>query len=369
MADNKELRITIIGLGLIGGSLAKAIRQNLSISNITAIDSCSEYLDQAMEEKTIFRGLDRADSSIRDSDIIFICTPVNKTFEYVNMISGNVRKGCIITDVGSTKSGIMSRINNMCNPLCFIGGHPMTGSEKSGYSASSANLFENAYYVLTPGAQVNSSKIEFMKEFISAIGAFPIVMDPDEHDRVTGAISHVPHVIAAGLVNLVHESDTSDGIMKVLAAGGFKDITRIASSDAYIWRNITLSNKKFIADMLYKYMNILNEFCHKMNCNNEDELYNFFAKAKDYRSCFSSTRKGPIPQNFEIVVDVEDKPGIIGEIATLLGDHGINIKNINISNSREFELGCLTITLVDQFSMDKSVKLLQCNKYKVFTKM
>jgi prephenate dehydrogenase len=173
-----------------------------------------------------------------------------------------------------------------------------------------------------------------------------------------GSISHVPHIVASALVNIVKALDTKDGKMLMLAAGGFKDITRIASSNPEMWENIISSNKDHITDILDLYIGTLTDLKTHINSGDSSDIYNFFNTARNYRNLFSSSRTGLINPINELVVDVIDKPGIIGEIATILGEHKINIKNISVSNSREFENGCLKISLQDPESVEKAFALL-----------
>ncbi|NUM33049.1 MAG: prephenate dehydrogenase [Candidatus Brocadiae bacterium] len=358
-------RITIIGLGLMGGSLAKALKTRVPVREIFAVDCSLEPINQAIAEGVIDKGFHSMESPVLESDIIFICTPIKKTFEYINQMEGKVNKNCIITDIGSTKDDIIKYINKMLNPPVFIGGHPMTGTEKTGYSFSVAHLFENAYYILTPSKTTTPESIRLMTYIIHAIGAIPITLESDHHDAIVGTISHVPHIIASALVHLVKDSDRSEGLMKLLAAGGFKDITRIASSGAEMWENIVLSNKDEIKGILQSFLQIIQKFGHFLDQEESGKVYEFFKNAKHYRDSFPCTRKGTIPPLFEIAVDVMDKPGILGKIATLLGNNHINIKNMNISNSREGEQGCLRITLPCNDSMDKAYYLLNIEGYKV----
>jgi len=362
--ENKK--VSIIGLGLIGGSLAKALHERLGITDITAVNRSVESINQAVKDRCISRGFSEINEYVLDSDIIFICTPVKNTLAYLNMLAGNVKPGCIITDVGSTKGEIIKFVNSMPSPPCFIGGHPMAGTEKTGYSAGFSHLFENAYYILTPAKSATSAAVECLEELIKGIGGIPVILDAEEHDKITGSVSHVPHVIASALVNMVKNSDSPDCKMQMLAAGGFKDITRIASSSPEIWESIVLSNKEKIGEILDDFIEMLHSFKDLMESGNSSQIYEFFEQARAYRSLFPSVSKGLLVPVFEIIVDVVDKPGIIGRIASILGNNNINIKNINVSNSREFEQGCLIITLPDAESANIAFDLLGNSGYKVY---
>lgn len=359
-------KITVIGLGLIGGSLVRALRERIGIKDITAINRSTEALDAALKDKSITRGFNELNNFVYDSDIIFICTPVKKTLEYIDLLKDKVGPGCILTDVVSTKQEIVSYINLTENPPIFIGGHPMAGTEKTGYGSGFVHLFENALYVLTPSKTSDEASLSLMVDIVKGIGAIPMVMDAEEHDRITACVSHVPHVIAAALVNMVRDLDSEDGKMKMIAAGGFKDITRIASSSPEMWENIVLSNKEQIKGILDTYVEILINFKGHIENNESEKIYNYFESAKNYRDKFSTIKKGLIHPIYELIVDVIDRPGIIGEIASILGLNGVNIKNIEVLNNREMVQGCLRISLPDSESLHKAYELLTNNCYKAY---
>ncbi len=362
----KPTNITIIGLGLIGGSLAKAINKKPGLVDILAVDSDSHTLELALSEGVISKGFTSLCGEVFDSDIIFICTPVRQTINYISQLAPHIRQGCIVTDVCSTKQKITEYVDSMPNPPCFIGGHPMAGTEKSGYANSFAHLFENAYYALTPSSSTCNEALGVLIDIIRGIGAIPTVITPEEHDRAAGAISHLPHIVAASLVNLVKELDSRQGTMKLLAAGGFRDITRIASSSPSLWESIVADNKKQLTELLALFVKCLENFHGKLENNDSESIYGFFAAAGEFRNSISTQTSGFLQPLCRLAVDVEDKPGIIGEIATILGRNNINIKNINVTNNREFEQGCLIISLPDIHSKDIAFDLLKDKGYRVY---
>lgn len=362
----KDKKITIIGLGLIGGSLARAFNERLGISNITAVTRNMDSVHQAVKDGSIARGFTELNEYVWDSDIIFICTPVKRAIEYIDSLAKKVKKDCIITDVGSTKAEIIEYINTIPDPPLFIGGHPMAGTEQTGYTAGFTHLFENAYYILSPSKTTTETSLKLLTGMVKGIGAIPVTLDAHQHDMITGCISHVPHIIASALVNMVKEADTPDAKMQMLAAGGFKDITRIASSSPEMWENILLSNRHQIGKILDSYIEILGRVKHYIKDDDSQSVYDFFNAAKIYRDSFSNQNNGLIQPTCEIIVDVIDQPGIIGEIATILGHNSVNIKNINVSNNREFEQGCLRITLPDSEHVNTAYNLLSEKGYKVY---
>ncbi len=333
--------LAIVGLGFMGGSLAKVLKQKFDFI-ITAVDSDKSSIEAALLEGIIQAGETRIDNLQWDLfDIIILCTPIGPTIELMKQLDGKVSKSAIVIDIGSTKQEIMEVAKNL--DYDFIGGHPMVGSEKFGYSYSKAHLFENAYFVLTPSDRVKQEKLNQLIKIIEEIGSIPVIMTPEQHDLITAVISHVPHVVAASLVHMAKDFESEDRFLLKLAAGGFKDITRIASSNPNLWKQITLSNKDKINSVLEKLIINLNEYKAQLNLQNEDYILNFFSAAKNTRDDLKETVNTDIPSQFSLIVDIEDKPGMIAKISTLLYENGINIKNIGIIHNREFENGCLKI--------------------------
>lgn len=358
-------KVGVVGLGIIGGSLAKAIHKKGLADWVVAYNRNPEAARMALQEGTIQQAADEINSSFAGCEIIFICVPVDKICQTVQKLAEIVDKDCILTDVGSTKSDVVQAIEKIPLRCPFIGGHPMAGSEATGFKAARANLFENAYYILTPGQGTDKRNVEKLASFVQAFGALPIILEPGRHDYATAAISHVPHVLASALVNTIRKLDGEDRIMHTLAAGGFKDITRIASSSPEIWESICLTNRDNIADILGKLVNSIHDFKAALCEEEKDRLKPLFSVAKEYRDSFLDNRIGAIVKTYDIVVDVEDKPGVIAAIASLLGEHQINIKNIGINNSREMEGGAMEICFYDHASQSSSLEVLKSAGYTV----
>lgn len=228
-------KIGFIGLGLIGGSIAKAIRQYFPDCEIVAFDKDKGTLALATQESIIDVAATTIDDNFANCNYLFLCAPVSCNTAYLKQIARYINEDSILTDVGSVKTSIHEEVHALGLDAYFIGGHPMAGSEKSGYVNSKAMLLENAYYILTPSDTVPLEKVQKYTEFVTVLKALPVTLGYKEHDYITGTISHLPHIIAASLVNFVKESDTEEEWMKHLAAGGFKDITRIASSSPTMW--------------------------------------------------------------------------------------------------------------------------------------
>lgn len=364
----QTITCSFIGLGLIGGSIARAFREYIPNMKIKVFDKDIPSLSLAIKERVATSIYTEITADLCDADYIFLCAPVSVNEDYLRTIEPLLKSHTIITDVGSVKTGIHTLVQELQLEAQFIGGHPMAGSERFGYANSKVNLLENAYYVLTPTAFVPEDRVLELKKMISAIKALPLIIACDEHDYVTAAISHLPHIIASSLVNLVKESDSEDGLMKTMAAGGFKDITRIASSSPVMWQQICLTNTDNIKKLLERYIANLQHIREELEEKDAFALYDFFDQARLYRDSFSSTSRGPIMPSYTISIEIPDKPGALAEITVLLAEHQINIKNMNIVHNREAEFGALTVEFYSREDMLKAVELLQEDSFTTYLK-
>lgn len=364
----KNLHIGFIGLGLIGGSIAKALKKNIEDIHITAYDINAETLNLAASEGIADVVTSVIDQNFSNCDYIFLCAPVQKNDANLQAVKNIISDNCTLTDVGSVKSNIHEHIKAAGLEKQFIGGHPMAGSERFGYPNAKASLLENAYYILTPTPETSAEKLEDYRELVTQTGAIPLILDYRQHDYVTAAISHLPHVIAASLVNLVRDSDSEEGIMKMVAAGGFKDITRIASSSAQMWQQICLTNTENISKLLDDYIVSLQNVRTQLEAHHEDNLYQLFDTARIYRDSFIDASSGPIKRSYVLTVDIADQAGSLAAITTILAVNGINIKNIGITHNREQEYGALRLEFYDEAAIEKAKELLNQRSYLIYEK-
>ena len=280
------MKIGFVGLGLIGGSIAKAVREKYPDSRIVAYNRSREPIVQAFRDSVINAATFEIDETFTDCDFIFLCTPVQTNISFLKKLKPYLTEKTILTDVGSTKDSIHGAVALILPDARFIGGHPMAGREKSSYFNSSAGLIRDCYYFITPSKSVKASDVERFENLISSLGCIPVKVDPAEHDYIVGAISHIPHMAAFTLVNLVKDADTSEEHMKQTAAGGFRDITRIASSDPTMWEEICLANKDNLVKLLGEYIDKLREIKSLIREGNGEELHRIFSEAKEYRDSF-----------------------------------------------------------------------------------
>lgn len=373
-----DTTIAFIGLGLIGGSLAKGIKRARPDIRIMAYMRTRSKLEQAKKDGIVDVILDGIDEQLKECDLIFLCTPVEYNAQYLSKIRSYLKPGALITDVGSTKTDIHEEILRQGLTDYFVGGHPMAGSEKTGYENATDHLLENAYYIVTPpegldqsGSETGNIPPKYAENanriiaVAQTVGAIPLVLDYREHDKVVAAISHLPHLVASSLVNLVKDADSPAGTMKRVAAGGFKDITRIASSSPEMWEQICMTNVEPIADMLERYIGSLQDILSEIKGHQGEAIYKLFEKSRNYRNTITDRAKGSVEPSYAFSVDVADEVGAISTIAVILAAKGISIKNIGINNNRERGEGALKIEFYDEASMTAAWKRLEYYKYEM----
>lgn len=355
-----------IGLGLIGGSLARALRETESDCRIIAY-SRKEQLSKDLQGAFNAKVADEIVFSLDEfatCDFIFLCAPVDINIAYLPKLKQIISEHTILTDVGSVKSDIHTAAKEAGLSANFIGGHPMTGSERAGFENSNALLMENAYYVVTADAECPKERIDRLIALIKQVKSIPVVLSPTEHDDSVAAISHVPHIIAAQLVNLVRTADGAD-TMRMLAAGGFKDITRIASSSPTLWESILSANTKAVLPVLRRYIELLHEAEDALVTTDKKAVCSLFTEAGEFRSSLQE-RKGVLPESFVLHADLRDEAGAIATFATILASHGISMKNIGIVHNRVYEQGALRIEFYDRDSLDRAYTLLENNHFTVY---
>ena len=362
--------VCILGLGLIGASLAASLRKAHPSTVIYGADTDPATCAEAVSRGWVDRALDPQDPQLRQlvcdqCDLVVIATPVPTVCDYLRLLAEWGYDG-IITDTASTKAHISEEAQHLLPyPQNYLPGHPMAGSEKTGYANSTDILLENAYYLLTPSPENSPEDLTLMKELVRLTGANCVVLPAEDHDRITAAISHVPHIIAVTLVNMVRANDNAEENMKAFAAGGFKDITRIASSSPEMWQDICLANGTCIDDFLAYFQEQLKQFRQMIAQRNGAAIRHEFQIAGDYRNSIPAKKSSVIARAFDLFVNVDDRTGAIAEIATILSQKGISIKNIGIIHNREYIDGVMKLELYCEEDAVKARDLLEQNQYEI----
>lgn len=332
--------ITVVGLGMIGGSITKALKTRGFNGHVFGLDKNTENIGKVYREGFIDNSDNDFKMVISRTDLVVLATPVSFFPSVLQSIKDDLKKGCIITDVGSVKRPIHKLVSRILGTTQnFVGGHPMVGSEKSGFVASKLHLFENAYYFLTSDL-VQTEVLSRVKEFVDFLGAKACIVKPDEHDRIVARTSHIPHINAALLVNLLEE----DGCSLIdYVGGGFKDITRIAAGNPDMWSDIILSNKEEIIFAIDEFAQRLERLKRNIIEEKKYEIINNLNKAKSLREKIPKHLIDSIEPEYAVFVDAQDKPGVIASVFALMEEHEINIKDIEILHARETESGVLKV--------------------------
>ncbi len=360
------LNIGFIGFGLIGGSIAKALKkQDAGIRVLVYSRRKNPDLEVGVKDGIIDELVYEIDEHFAPCDVIFLCAPVRKIIDLLPEVAKVASDSCILTDVGSVKGEICRAAADLGLSRRFIGGHPMAGSEKTGYANATDILLENAFYLLTPSQDNRPEDVDTLKELVEMTGANCVVLDPDRHDQITAAISHVPHLLAVALVNLVRRHDDEDQTMKAFAAGGFRDITRIASSSPQMWEEICLTNASAIEDLLDELERLIHGYRENVHERDGEAIFSAFETAGEYRDSLPKKKNGLVSRKYEIFVNVDDRAGAIARIATILSDGDLSIRNIGVVHNREFADGVLVIELTGEEDAAKAKSLLAENGYTI----
>ena len=349
------INVTIIGLGLIGGSLGLAVKRN-PLVHVTGFDSSPETMKEAYRRGIIDSIPPSLEDACRNADIIIFATPVNTTIQLMREAAlWELKKDAILTDTGSTKGSIMEAASPLIKKgITYIGGHPMAGSHKSGISAAKEHLLENAYYILTPESKTEESAIERLRHLLEPTKAKVVVLHADEHDRMTSIVSHFPHLVASSLVRMLSSQQSVQPFVNKLAAGGFRDITRIASADPVMWRDITTQNRVELLKQLDGWLDEMGSVREMLIHNDPTRIYNYFSDAKKFRDDLPITSQGALYMTYDLHIDIPDHPGIISEITKILADERISLTNIRIVETRTDVFGILVISFQTNGDREKA---------------
>ena len=349
--------IAVIGLGLIGGSLCRALRRVFPGCSIVGVDH-RPVIDLA--HGVLDHGFtpDELPGALARIDLLFLAPPVDTILRLLPDVARYVPAGAVVTDVGSTKAQIVeAACRCFGRDRYFIGGHPMAGHVHSGWHSSDAYLFENAAYILTPDLTVPANKKADLAALLQALGAHVIEMDSGTHDRVAAQVSHLPQLLAVALMNYVARADGDREARLRLAAGGFRDMTRIASSPFAVWRDILHTNRTAISSSLREFRDHLERLANDLDGEGMEPA---FAAANQGREQIPQDTRGFLQPHFDLSVVAPDRPGALAAIASALAAENINIKDIEVVKVREGEGGSLRLAFDSHHSRKRALELL-CN--------
>ena len=279
----KDAQVTVVGLGLMGGSLAAALRAGGACREVRGVARRPETIAEALARGFVDRGtLDLAEG-VRGSDVVVLATPVRTIVELIPHLGPLLSPGCLLMDVGSTKAAIAKAMERLPAHVQPLGGHPMCGKEVSGIGAAEAGLYQGATFVLTPLPRTSPEALALAWELVEAVGARPLVMDAHRHDRLVAAVSHLPYLLSLALVAAAEDVAEEDGMVWDLAASGFRDTSRLAASDVTMMLDILLTNREEVAGMLGRLRRELDELARLLEAKDERGLRRVMEAARERR--------------------------------------------------------------------------------------
>lgn len=320
--------IVIAGVGLIGGSIGLGVRQRFLANRVVGLDQDPAALEAAMGLGVIDEARFEPGRWLAEADLVVLATPARTLVPLGLELAPHLAPGAIVTDVGSIKAEVVAGLA----PLRFVGGHPMTGSERIGVQHADAALLENAVWVLTPQERTDPEALARVREFVIQLGAKPLETGPAQHDRLVAAVSHVPYLAAVALTRFVAHDEDRDLLM-LLAAGGFRDLTRVASGNPRMSRDMVVGNRQAVQAALGRFRAQLREL--EAALDDPDEVLAMAEAAKRSRDAFPIVRRSLLPARFEVVIAVPDRPGELARITRALGEANVNIKDIEVLSVRE----------------------------------
>jgi len=366
--------ISIVGLGLIGGSLAKALRLKGFLGELNGFDPDPQTLVQARQSglfSTVAAapskiGADLENAGNATSELIVIAVPLGKVREAMVSALPLIGSGTVVMDVGSVKGTVHETAVDILTGTgaIFVGGHPMAGSEKGGFNAGSPILFENAYFFLTPDTHFEGlvrgvQPVDLLKQMILKLGALPVITEPKAHDALTARLSHLPHLTASILVEVFAASLPTDQLK--FAGGGFRDTTRIAMGDPALWRDIFVHNRSEVISSIDTLVDGLMRFRKNLQDVEDQAIVDTLGEAQRLRSGLITIRPSEEVSLYPLRLELEDRPGILAEVTKLLADHQLDIKDLALDHSRENQRGAFTLSFASNADRLTAASLLKAS--------
>jgi prephenate dehydrogenase len=357
--------IAVIGVGLMGGSLGLAARERAGVAEVRGYSRTRATLDLALDRGAITVACDSLDDAAAGADLVFVCTPVRLVVGHVKQALVAAPPHAVISDVGSTKGPLMRTLTPAEQRRC-VGGHPLCGSETAGVANARASLYDGATYFVTPGDHVSSDAYQRLYGFLGDIGARPVAVDPEEHDRLMAVVSHLPHVLANVLMT---QAGLHAGSRDALISAGpsFRDITRVAGSNRRVWTDIFLENRAALLAALATFQQGLQEVLEALAANDAERLGETIVKARDQRERMLAAGSLQARELHRLIVHVTDRPGVFSEIMVALGDAGINIEDLSMHHMSAELGGTLTLYVTGEAACVRGSHILAGLGYDVIT--
>ena len=355
-------KVAILGTGLIGGSIGLGLAATDPDATVVGYDRDPVAADAALSAGAVGALAGDPSAAVEGAGLVVLAGPVDATQGLVDEIVGTVGAGAVLTDVGSAKVGAVAAGEKAFGGR-FVGGHPMAGSERHGVEAASADLFRDAWWILTPTRRTAPEAYARVAELVARLGAKPVAVGPSKHDSLVARLSHVPQLTASALVDLAAGAGDREALLG-LAAGGFRDVTRIAASNPDLWVTILRSNKDSILDALETLNRKLRSVAGSIDRDDWDEVREWLAGARNNRlELFARPDLSGEPAGLSL--PVTDRPGVLAEVTTAAGRLGANIEDLRIVHSTEGGHGRLELVVTGEGPADRLAEALANMGYRV----
>lgn len=322
-----------------------------------------ETLRRALERGAVDRTAASNAEAVEGAETVVVCAPLEATEEVLAEIAPHLGPGTVVTDVGSVKASVVAAAERLVPPHArFVGAHPMAGSEKEGIEAADLRLFDGAVVVVTPTPRTDPAALEEVRRTWRAAGAIVVQMSPEEHDRLVAAISHLPHLVSSALVNAVGDAAAADPRTLELAAGGFRDTTRIASAPSALWRSIFASNAPAVREVLALFRRRLDEL--EAALTDPPRLEAALEAARRIRGRVPAVSRGVLPSARDLFVEIADRPGALAEITKVLADVGVNILDLEVRRVRDGAEGPIRLVVAGDAERDRALGALSARGLK-----
>ena len=354
--ENK--RITLIGFGLLAGSVAAAVRQAglpVAIRVVSSRDTLKKAEEHGAADE--FFEYDEVEKWLPESDLILLCSPIKHILSQIEILKKNAHlctKELVVSDIGSTKEEICSLGFGLPEPFCFVGGHPMAGSEKHGFEHGDPSIFENAYWLYCLPKNLTELP-EIMSKLLHFLGSRPVQISPSEHDYAMAWLSHAPQLLSTAIASGV-SSEISNNYLH-LAGRGFRDMTRIAGSSWGMWKDILKSNRENVSEALLSYANAAISIKNFLD-NAPEKIENEFLRGNEMRRSLETGKNYAYPL-FEIVAHISDEPGSILNALAPLAEENINIRDVELMKVREGIGGTLLLAFKAEDDAINAIKILE----------
>ncbi|MFW6113458.1 MAG: prephenate dehydrogenase/arogenate dehydrogenase family protein [Actinomycetota bacterium] len=355
----------IVGTGLIGGSLGMALREEGSVGKVLGYDEEAGMLEEAVRRGAVEAAADGLVDIAERCDLICVAVPVRSIPRVIASLAGSLKPGTTVSDVGSVKETVVKAAVDIIPGQChFIGGHPLTGSEQRGVEFADPMLLKEAYYVLTPTGECDAEAYSRLHTLLTSIGARVIAMEPGQHDRAMSVVSHLPHIMATSLMNLALGRAEEYPLLR-LAAGGFRDMTRIAASSSSIWLDILMENREAVEESLEECVDTMRRIADMLEEGREEKLVEWMEEASSGRQNLAPVLRESLARMYDITLSVEDRPGVISDVTLTVGEMGVNIEDIELVHPLESGRGLLRLMVSGEEAAAKTAQALKDKGYRV----